>query len=141
MTPYRESLRNDGIGRHSASEDWTYTMPKPPVMTTQAIPTDSRGLTRLPLESGQSYDPDLTGLRGVDFIKHIDYDACMVKTSVSDWSYESRRTAQQILPFLYLGPTNVTRDLSLLREKGITMIVSFRNAAMAHIKSPAPESS
>ena len=137
MTPYRESLRNDGIGPHSASEDWTYTMPKPPIITTQAIPTDSRGLTQLPLEYGQSYDPNLSGLRGVDFIKHIDYDGCMAKTSISDWSYESRRTAQQILPFLYLGPTNVTRDLSLLREKGVTMIVSFRYAAMAHIKGPA----
>ena len=139
MTPYRESRPNNGIGPHSASEDWTYTMPKPPIITTQAIPTDSRGLTHLPLEYGQSYNPELTGLRGVDFIKHVDYDACMEKTSISDWSYESRRTAQQILPFLYLGPTNITRDLSLLREKGITMIVSFRNAAMAHIKGPAPK--
>ncbi|KAF3482556.1 FMI2 protein [Arthroderma uncinatum] len=45
----------------------------------------------------------------------------------SDWSYEQRRAAQSILPFLYLGPATVTRDQDFLRREGITLLLAIRD--------------
>jgi hypothetical protein len=40
------------------------------------------------------------------------------------WTYELRRTAQQLLPFLLLGPLSCARDAAFLRGNGITLIVA-----------------
>ena len=42
------------------------------------------------------------------------------------WTYEDRRRAQQILPFLYLGPMNAVWDRDFLRQQGITMLLAIR---------------
>lgn len=47
------------------------------------------------------------------------------------WAYESRRVAQPILDFLYLGPSNVIRDRQWLRAQGITMILAARDSRQA----------
>lgn len=49
------------------------------------------------------------------------------------WRYEDRRKAQPVLDFLYLGPLAVVRDHEFLRDEGITMLLSVRDAAMAHM--------
>lgn len=50
------------------------------------------------------------------------------------WEYESRRKAQQILDYLYLGPSSVVRDHSWLQREGITMIMVVRDARMARAR-------
>lgn len=47
------------------------------------------------------------------------------------WTYESRRRAQPILSFLYLGPASVARDTAFLREHGITMLLAARDTRQA----------
>ncbi|KAI9672487.1 MAG: hypothetical protein M1817_003253 [Caeruleum heppii] len=51
------------------------------------------------------------------------------------WEYDLRRQAQQILPFLYLGPMGAARDVSFLAREGITMLVAVRDSrsARAHL--------
>lgn len=44
-----------------------------------------------------------------------------------DWRYDMRRTAQSILPFLYLGPLGSIRDRDYLRQEGITLLLAVRN--------------
>jgi serine/threonine/tyrosine-interacting protein len=51
--------------------------------------------------------------------------------AVKDWKYESRRTSQEILSFLHLGPASVARELDLLRAQGITMLLVIRNTRTA----------
>ena len=138
MSPYREKLDNTVDGPHVALQDRAYSMPTPPPIR-MVIQHDSPGWPFLPLVSGPSYDPRPTGLPSVDFIRSIDYGDHVTGKFISDWNYESRRTAQRILPFLYVGPTSVTRDLTFLREHRITLILAFRNSAAAHIRGPAPK--
>ncbi|KAK3687311.1 dual specificity phosphatase [Podospora appendiculata] len=51
--------------------------------------------------------------------------------STTTWVYESRRTAQPVLDFLYLGPASVARDRDFLTQAGITMILVARDTRMA----------
>jgi len=44
------------------------------------------------------------------------------------WQYESRRVAQRILDFLYLGPASSARDHEFLASEGITMILGCRDS-------------
>ncbi|EFR00569.1 hypothetical protein MGYG_03573 [Nannizzia gypsea CBS 118893] len=44
-----------------------------------------------------------------------------------DWVYDRRRTAQDILPFLYLGPNNAMRDKEFLANHGITLLLAIRD--------------
>ncbi|KAK3319286.1 protein-tyrosine phosphatase-like protein [Apodospora peruviana] len=44
--------------------------------------------------------------------------------TTGEWRYESRRKAQPILDFLYLGPIAITRDPEFLRDNGITMVLT-----------------
>lgn len=48
-----------------------------------------------------------------------------------EWKYESRRQAQSILAFLYLGPSSAARDGKFLKEQGITMLLVIRDTATA----------
>lgn len=48
-----------------------------------------------------------------------------------EWKYESRRQAQSILAFLYLGPSSAARDVKFLKEQGITMLLVIRDTATA----------
>ncbi|CAJ2514144.1 Uu.00g022630.m01.CDS01 [Anthostomella pinea] len=54
--------------------------------------------------------------------------------SAANWTYASRRTAQPILDFLYLGPSTVVRDRDWLRDNGITLLVAARDAQMAGLR-------
>ena len=48
-----------------------------------------------------------------------------------EWKYEQRRMAQQILPFLYLGPMSAAKDRNFLQKEGITMVIAVRNTMSA----------
>ncbi|KAI1416990.1 phosphatases II [Hypoxylon sp. FL1857] len=62
------------------------------------------------------------------------YKEQLATDSASSWTYESRRVAQPILDFLYLGPSSVARDRDWLRETGITMLLAARDSKMADIR-------
>ena len=47
------------------------------------------------------------------------------------WRYESRREAQQILPWVWLGSLGCTKNKGLLAERGITLLVAVRNSMTA----------
>lgn len=59
--------------------------------------------------------------------------------STADWTYAQRREAQQILPFLYLGPASMARDRDFIRNEGITLLLSIRDkrSAIARLLSGA----
>ncbi|KAA1109484.1 hypothetical protein PGTUg99_009053 [Puccinia graminis f. sp. tritici] len=53
-----------------------------------------------------------------------------------DWQYEMRREAQQILPSIYLGPYQASRDLASLETHGITDICCISESREAHLFRP-----
>ncbi|KAK6853461.1 dual specificity phosphatase [Apiospora arundinis] len=52
----------------------------------------------------------------------------------SAWKYNERRSAQAILDCLYLGPSNVARDLDWLTKNGITMLLAVRDSSMVQAR-------
>ena len=48
-----------------------------------------------------------------------------------DWKYEDRRTAQPILPFLFLGPCSAAQNAAFVQTNGITFMVAVRNGFTA----------
>lgn len=55
------------------------------------------------------------------------------------WLYESRRQAQPILDFLYLGPSSVARDRDFLQKEGITMLLAARDSRLAKARLMSAE--
>ncbi|KAL2131127.1 hypothetical protein VTI74DRAFT_5538 [Chaetomium olivicolor] len=51
----------------------------------------------------------------------------------SSWVYESRRRAQRVLDYLYLGPASAVRDRGFLEREGITMVLCARDARFAAV--------
>lgn len=47
------------------------------------------------------------------------------------WTYEMRRAAQPVLPYLYLGPSNAARDRRFLQGAGITKLMAVRDSRLA----------
>ncbi|EXJ95131.1 hypothetical protein A1O1_00250 [Capronia coronata CBS 617.96] len=54
------------------------------------------------------------------------YNLNMRHTMLS-WQYEMRRTAQAIVPFLFLGPSSAAKDPEFVKRTGITLLVAVRN--------------
>ena len=48
-----------------------------------------------------------------------------------NWRYEQRRTAQKILPYLFLGPSTIAKSLDFIQSQGITLLVAVRSGAAA----------
>jgi serine/threonine/tyrosine-interacting protein len=61
--------------------------------------------------------------------------------AVTHWRYEDRRSAQAVLPFLFIGPANFTRDQDFLRQNGITMLFGIKPSQHSiFITAPAQRS-
>jgi len=63
-----------------------------------------------------------------EFIQSL---VCLLPTSHPhrgvEWDYTERRKAQRILPFLFLGPSEVAKNVEFVRSQGITMMLAVRN--------------
>ncbi|KAI1002605.1 hypothetical protein K3495_g5596 [Podosphaera aphanis] len=51
-----------------------------------------------------------------------------------DWKYVWRRQAQQVIPFLYLGPSSAARDIKFITQEKITMLLAVRDTAIAQAR-------
>ncbi|OKL63725.1 hypothetical protein UA08_00821 [Talaromyces atroroseus] len=56
------------------------------------------------------------------------------KAPRAEWTYSMRREAQQVLPFLYLGPASVARDKKFVKDEGITLLLSIRDKRAAIVR-------
>jgi serine/threonine/tyrosine-interacting protein len=71
------------------------------------------------------------------FFQVVDPSWFAHKSQSGDWSYEMRREAQQVLPFLYLGPLSCAKDRTFLQREDITLLLAVRSkqSAMARLVS------
>ena len=81
-----------------------------------------------------NYDFESSGFANAAFLKTVTYGNLICSNNMLEWRFEQRRTAQQILPFLYLGPSAAARDKDFLQREGITMVLAVRNTMSAHAK-------
>uniref|UniRef100_A0A1B6FE77 Tyrosine-protein phosphatase domain-containing protein n=1 Tax=Cuerna arida TaxID=1464854 RepID=A0A1B6FE77_9HEMI len=66
------------------------------------------------------------------------YTQLRSSNSPNDWKYSMRRTMQQVVPGVYLGPYSAAQrsKLDVLRQHGITHIVCVRQDVEAHFIRP-----
>ena len=76
---------------------------------------------------------------GAEFLKTVTYGNFAARDHVLEWRYEERRTGQEILPFLFLGPVAAASDGNWLREHGITMVLAVRDTLTAQAMLLAPK--
>ncbi|KAI1641231.1 protein-tyrosine phosphatase-like protein [Biscogniauxia mediterranea] len=109
---------------------------RPPSPPSIVIPTPIFLHNSEPMKVVPSYaniDPASLSMRDLEIITQ-NGKTQVAHDSGHSWAYESRRTAQPVLDFLYLGPSSVARDRKWLREHGITLLLAARDAQMAEMR-------
>ena len=68
------------------------------------------------------------------FFSRVDLGGFTRRFNPSQWSYDMRRQAQPILPFLSLGPSSCLRDADYIRSQGFTLLLAIRSRHSAHAR-------
>ena len=110
------------------TERYTCRVPSPPRILIPPRTSYADSDTHMTLLAAND-NPQLAFLREV----HIDY-----RHPTEDWTYERRRQAQSILPFLSLGPMNAARDDAYLCRENITMVLGVRHATVTTMPTAMP---
>ncbi|KAA6410030.1 MAG: hypothetical protein FRX48_06644 [Lasallia pustulata] len=119
---------------HAPAYAWTLRVPSPPRIIVPPPPLDGKGMPDLTIERVPSHDFESSGFANVEFLRTVTYGDFMTANNMVDWKYEQRRTAQRVLPFLYLGPMSAARDKGFLQGEGITMVLAVRKTMSAQAK-------
>jgi serine/threonine/tyrosine-interacting protein len=121
MTSLREeaAMSDFGSAHQRKQNEYTYRLPAAPriVVPPPTLTTDMPGIIVGTAPAGEA---DLS------FLKELDLDDIIQKNTLLEWSYERRRHAQMLLPWLYLGPMLAARDRDFLQKEGITMVLAIR---------------
>ncbi|KAL8951997.1 MAG: hypothetical protein Q9222_002065 [Ikaeria aurantiellina] len=117
---------------HFATQDWTQGVPSPPRVVIPPPPVDQHGVPDLQINDLHKVDSGSCGFDNTEFLKTVTYNNFWTQQALHDWEYKQRRTAQQILPFLFLGPITAARDPRFLQDNGITMLLAVRDTKIAH---------
>ncbi|KAI9891475.1 MAG: hypothetical protein M1814_002794 [Vezdaea aestivalis] len=106
-------------GSHHASptQPWVYKMPHAPPVTSTKFYQAKDHLILICHRPPEI--PELLRCVGPDRI-------FPVLLPFFDWEYENRRTAQEILPFLYLGSLAAAKDAGAIEKEGITLLLAVR---------------
>lgn len=107
-------------------QGWSFRVPSPPHIRVPPPACDKLGIPDLRIVLDPS-NFDCTGFGNTEFLKTVSTDNIIRDNNYKDWKYEQRRTAQEVLPFLWLGPVAAARDPSLLQSHQITMVLAIRN--------------
>ena len=105
---------------HKSHHEYTYRLPTPPRIVVPP-PTLTTEVPELHVSSADQ------GGSNTNFLADMDLDSIIAKNTLLDWSYERRRHAQMILPWLYLGPLTAAKDREWLKSAGITMVLAVRS--------------
>ncbi|KAL5342411.1 protein-tyrosine phosphatase-like protein [Aspergillus crustosus] len=68
------------------------------------------------------------------FFQRVDLGIFDLPYEEVEWSYSLRRSAQPILPFLYLGPWSCLSKRQWIREEGFTLLLGVRDRRLAQLR-------
>ena len=114
-------------------------MPSPPRIFVPPPMANDYGTQNLSITNPNDVQLDPSGFGNSEFLKTVTYGHFKFREHVLDWKYEERRTAQEILPFIFLGPISAARDRAFLERNQISMVLAVRNTSSAQIKLLAPK--
>ena len=106
-------------GSHGiTSQPWTSNRPSQPPIVIPAI---------VKYEQAKPVSNRLSIFNGEVLQKWTRGNCTLPDKSYPVWDYHDRRTSQQVLPFLFLGPWGAVKDRNFLRERQITMLLGARD--------------
>ncbi|KAI0393485.1 phosphatases II [Xylariaceae sp. FL0594] len=126
-----DDLHIDGAIRQRATPTAPYSA-RPPSLPPPLPVTQSRSWYEpskaVPLH--ENIDPACLTYEELSIItqNNLEQDA---SDTVTTWEYKKRREAQQVLDFLYLGPSVALRNRQWLREQGFTLLLGARDIQQA----------
>ncbi|EFW16393.1 hypothetical protein D8B26_005733 [Coccidioides posadasii str. Silveira] len=85
-----------------------------------------------PLEPPESHDYPPGLYTCTQFFQSLGKDTFTSPCPGFHWEYSLRRQAQRVLPFLYLGPTSMARNIEFLKREGITLVYAIRSRHISH---------
>lgn len=106
------------LSPYSKGDIYTYRVPTPPriVVPPPALNADAVPEIAISALHNSSYK----------FLQKVDYNNIVQSNAPLEWTYERRREAQKILPFLCLGPMTAAKDEAWLQNEGVTMVLGIR---------------
>ncbi|KAJ4354258.1 uncharacterized protein N0V89_005992 [Didymosphaeria variabile] len=118
---HEDMAMSDIANTHIPHHEYTYRLPTPPriVVPPPTLTTEVPELHVSGVDPAEGND--------TNFLKEMNLESIIAKNTLLDWSYERRRHAQMILPWLYLGPLTAAKDREWLRSAGITMVLAIRS--------------
>ena len=119
---------------HSPAQSWSFRVPSPPRIVVPPPNLSANGLPDLHLVSDGTHSFPSSGFTNTEFLKTVTYDNFVKSNAMLEWKYEERRKAQEVLPFLYLGPSSAARDKEFLIKEGITLVLAVRNTLSAQAR-------
>ncbi|KAL6719956.1 hypothetical protein ACLMJK_001877 [Lecanora helva] len=119
---------------HSPAQAWSFRVPSPPRILVPPPMLNANGTPDINVFQDQSFDFESSGFANAEFLEKVTYGNFAAEKHMLEWKYEERRMAQQILPFLYLGPMSAARDETFLQREHITMVLAVRNTMSAQAK-------
>lgn len=112
-------MANPGVLRHPFRNDnYTSRVPTPPRIVVPPPALNADALPDISIKAIQNST--------YAFLQGVDYNNLVQSNPPLDWTYERRREAQTILPFLCLGPMTAAKDENWLRVNGVTMVLGIR---------------
>ena len=116
---------------HVPAQSYSLRVPSPPRIIVRPPNLNANSLPGLQAVQDTAYDFDGSGFANVEFLKTVTFGDFDGRSNMLEWKYEQRRMAQEILPFLYLGPMSSAKDKEFLQRKSITMVLAIRNTLSA----------
>lgn len=102
----------------------TYRVPTPPRIVVPPPALNSDALPEITLHARKDSS----------FLNIVEYKNIIAHNALLEWTYERRREAQLVLPYLYLGPMTAAKDEAWLRREGITCVLGVRQKGMFESK-------
>ncbi|KAL8706797.1 MAG: hypothetical protein Q9201_000223 [Fulgogasparrea decipioides] len=121
-------------GPHAAAQSWSWRVPSPPRLIVPPPALNPQGKPELHIDQDINHNFESSGFANSNFLSKVTHGDYQIGNGMFDWKYEQRRTAQPILPFLFLGPITAARDSNFLRNNGITLLIAVRDTKSAHAK-------
>jgi protein-tyrosine phosphatase len=100
------------------SDIYTYRVPTPPRIVVPPPNLNADSMPDIPLRT--------LSTPSHKFLSTISYSNLIRSNAPLEWTYERRRSAQPILPFLSLGPMTAAKDEAYLLQENITMLLGVR---------------
>ena len=116
---------------HEPAYTYSRRVPEPPRIIVPPPALNANGIPDLQIAQNLTMNIDSSGFANTEFLKTVTYGDLVTRNIMIEWKYEQRRQAQQILPFLYLGPMSAAKDKEFLQREKITLVLAVRNTMSA----------